>query len=339
MRPSTDKQAVETSLDKVGIMVASSTARPPTALTTMVFQGVQNLPLFAAQDKGLFARYGLAVDQRIAPSSQELRDGLAQGRYQIVHTSVDNAVAMAEHAKVDTVVVMGGDNGWNDLFVQPEIASYADLRGKTVVVDAPDTAFAFQLYQMLKLNGIDRSEIDIRPLGATRFRLQAIMTDKNVAGSMLNLPFSLLASKAGVKKLATATDVIGPYLSTTGFLLRSWAAANADTLVRYIQAYIGGLLWVLDAANKAEAIALLQRRLDIAADVAAQSYAVASDPKTGFMADARLDIDGFRNVLKLRAELHGDWGGTPPSPDRYLDLSYHARAVAGLAAAARMPPQ
>src|ERR1700737_547580 len=99
-------------------------ARAESRLSTMVFQGVQNLPLFAAQQKGFFAKRGLAVDQKIAPSSQELRDGLAQGRYQIVHTSVDNAIAMAEQAKADIVVVLGGDNGWNDLFVQPDIKSY-----------------------------------------------------------------------------------------------------------------------------------------------------------------------------------------------------------------------
>jgi hypothetical protein len=30
--------------------------------------------------------------------------------------------------------------------VRPEIKSYADIRGKTVVVDAPNTAFALILY-------------------------------------------------------------------------------------------------------------------------------------------------------------------------------------------------
>jgi ABC-type nitrate/sulfonate/bicarbonate transport system substrate-binding protein len=307
-----------------------SPAAAQTHLTTMVFQGVQNLPLFAAQQRGFFAKRGLLIDQRIAPSSQELRDGLAQGRYQIVHTSVDNAIAMAEHAKVDIVVVLGGDNGWNDLFVQPEIKSYGDLRGKTVVVDAPDTAFAFQLYQMLKLNGVGQNEITVKPVGATRFRLQAITTDKSVAASMLNLPFSLLAEQAGVKKLATAVDVIGPYLSTTGFVLRPWARDNGDTLVRYLQAYIEGLRFALDPTNNTETIELLAKGLNISADIATRSYAVAVDPKTGFMKDARLDQDGFKNVLKLRAELHGDWGGKAPAPEQYIDLSHYQRALAGL---------
>src|SRR5205823_4284332 len=156
-------------------------AMAQTRLSTMVFQGVQNLPLLAAQHNGFFAKHDLVIDQKIAANSQELRDGLAQGRYQIVHTAVDNAVAMAEHANADIVVVIGGDNGWNDLIVQPEIKSYADIRGKSVVVDAPDTAFAFQLYQMLKLNGVGLNEITVKPVGATRFRVQAMTADKNVA--------------------------------------------------------------------------------------------------------------------------------------------------------------
>jgi ABC-type nitrate/sulfonate/bicarbonate transport system substrate-binding protein len=237
---------------------------------------------------------------------------------------------MAEQAKIDIAVLVGGDNGWNDLFVQPGINSYADLRGKTVIVDAVDTAFAFQLYQMLKLNGVKQGEYQVKPIGATRFRLEAMKTDKSYVGAMLNLPFSLQAQAAGLKKLATATDVIGPYLSTTGFVLRSWAKANNDTLVKYLQAYIESVRWALNPANKAETIGLLAAGLKLPQDMAEKSYAVAVDPKNGMTPDAKMDMAGFKNVLKLRAELHGDWGGTPPSPDKYLDLSFYDKALKGM---------
>ena len=70
-----------------------------------------------------------------------------------MHGAVDNAVAMAEVAKADIAVVNGGDNGWNQLIVQPEIGAVADLRGKTVIVDAPNTAYALQLYELLARTG------------------------------------------------------------------------------------------------------------------------------------------------------------------------------------------
>jgi ABC-type nitrate/sulfonate/bicarbonate transport system substrate-binding protein len=304
-------------------------AAADTPLTVMVFQGVQNLPLLAARAQGFFAKRGLAVDIRIAPGSEELRNGLAQGRYQIVHTAVDNAVAMAEVAKVDVAVVLGGDNGFNHLFVQPEIRSYQDLRGKTMVVDAPDTAFALQLYKMLKLNGLQKGDYAVRPVGATFKRLAAMQQDKTAAAAILNAPFSIAARRAGLKDMGTAVAAIGPYLSTSGFVLRSWGTANADVLTRYIGSYLEGLRWALDPANKAAAVDLLAGWLKVPPDVAAECYAIAADPAGGLARDAKLDLDGFANVLRLRAEIEGQWGGTPPSPEKYIDLSYYRRAISG----------
>ena len=41
-------------------------------------------------------------------------------------------------------------------------------------------------------------------------------------------------------------------------------------------------------------------------------------------------MEGFKNVLKLRAEIEGQWAGNPPPPEKYVDLSYYNRAVAGI---------
>ena len=52
-----------------------------------------------------------------------------------------------------------------------------------------------------------------------------------------------------------------------------------------------------------------------------------TDPKFGLARDARFDMQGFRNVLALRAEIEGSWGGKPPAPERYVDLSYYENAL------------
>lgn len=299
-------------------------------LQVIVFEGVQNLPLFAAQEKGFFAGRGLDVAIEFTPNSWTLRDGLADGRFQIAHTAVDNAIAMVELAGKGVAVVMGGDNGFNAAYVQPEIASFADLRGRTVLVDAPDTAFALVLYRILEKHGLRRGDYEVKSVGATPLRLAELRRDRTAAAAILNLPFRILAEREGLKKLGEAVDEIGPYLSTAGFVMRPWGEANGDVLVRYIAAYVEGLRWALDPENRTEAIGLLAERLRLPPDVAAEAYGIASAPKTGLAPDAAVDVAGLRNVLKLRAEIQGQWGGTPPSPDRYLDLSYHARALAGL---------
>jgi ABC-type nitrate/sulfonate/bicarbonate transport system substrate-binding protein len=323
-------RAFKTLMIVLATAVLLAPASAQTKLTVMVFQGVQNLPLFAAQEKGFFAKRGLEADLRIAPTSDEMRNGLAEGRYQIVHGAVDNAVAMAEVAKADIAVISGGDNGWNQLIVQPDIGALADLHGKTVIVDAPNTAYALQLYELLGRAGLKKGDYDVKVVGATFRRLEAIRDDKTLAASMLNPPFSTLAEKAGLKSMGSAVRAIGPYQATAGFVMRSWAKANEDTLVKYLQAYIEGVRWTLDPQNKAQAIGLLTERLKLAGDVAAQAYAVATDPAEGFAKDAALDLEGFRNVLKLRATHLGTWGGVAPAPEKYIDLGYYQKAFAGL---------
>lgn len=307
--------------------IGGSVQAQDSKLTIMVFQGLQNLPLFAAQSQGYFTKRGLSVDIKIAPSSEEMRAGLADGRWQIIHTAVDNGVAMAEVAKVDIAIISGGDNSFNHVIAQADINSFADLRGKTVIVDALNTAYAFQLYEILKRNGLNKGDYTVKSVGATFKRLAAIQEDKTISASMLNPPFSLRAMKSGMKDMGTAAKMLGAYQATGGVVLRSWAKTNSDVLVKYMQAYIEGLRWSLDPKNKDEAIRLFTDGLKLPPEVAAATYAVAIDPADGLAKDAKFDLEGFKNVLKLRA----DWtGAAPGAPEKYLDLSYYQKALAGL---------
>jgi len=309
----------------------TSSAAAQTHLKVMVFPGLSNFSIFAAQHKNLFAKHGLAVEVLNTPNSDVLRNGLAKGDHQIAHAAVDNAVAMVELAKADVAMVTGGDNGFNHIFVQPEINAYADLRGKTVVVDAPNTAYALLLYKALKDAGLNKGDYAVKPVGGTTARLEAMTKDKgNAAAAVLNPPFSFRAGEAGLKDMGTATKAVGAYQSDGAFVMRDWAKANSDALVRYISAYVEGRRWALDPANKAEAIALLSERLKLTPQVAALAYAAATDPAEGMAKDAKFDMAGFANVLKLRAEIEGQWGGKPPAPEKYVDLSYYDRALSGL---------
>lgn len=312
------------------ILTAMGAAQAQTQLKVMVFPGLSNFSIFAAQHKNLFAKHGLAIELLNTPNSEVLRNGLAKGDHQIVHAAVDNAVAMVEAAKADVAIVTGGDNGFNRIFVQPEINAYAELRGKTVVVDAPNTAFALLLYKVLKDNGLNKGDYVVKPVGGTPARLEAMTKDKTNAAGVLNPPFSFRAREAGLKDMGATAKAIGSYQSDGAFVMRDWAKANSDTLVRYIRAYVEGRRWVLDPANKADAIALLGERLKLSPEVAARSYAVATDPADSIAKDAKFDMEGFKNVLKLRAEIEGQWGGSAPPPDKYIDLSYYDRALAGL---------
>src|SRR5271165_875006 len=153
---------------------------------------------FAIADKqGLFAKYGIEVVNDNKKNSDELRSDLAAGNGDLAYLAVDNAVAMVELAHQDVIIVMGGEGSQNELMSQPEIKSIKDLRGKTLIVDAPNTAYALQMKKILLLNGLEAGkDYEIKPFGATPARLAAMREHKEFAGSMLGPPSSIAAKHA-----------------------------------------------------------------------------------------------------------------------------------------------
>ena len=58
-------------------------ATAQTPVRTKVFPGAQALPLIAGVQQGIFERHGIKLDLLFTASSQELRDGLASGDFQV----------------------------------------------------------------------------------------------------------------------------------------------------------------------------------------------------------------------------------------------------------------
>jgi ABC-type nitrate/sulfonate/bicarbonate transport system substrate-binding protein len=317
-------------------MAASTVAlagRPAYALDPLkvcVFPGISNLPLFAAQDQGYFRKNGVAVDIVNTVNSDDLREGLAEGRHQIAHSGVDNAIAMAVVAKADVAVVVGGHGGFGRLIAQSDVDTIASLRGRNVLVDAPNTAYALVLYKILQDHGLRRGDYTVIAAGGTASVLAALLKDRSNAAAIVSPPFAFRAVREGLKDFGPVKDAIGAYQFDAGFVMRPWADAHRDVLVRYLAAYIEGCRWALSPANRAPAISLMLGRLKLAPPDAERLYELIVDPKQGIAPDARLDMNGFSNTLKLRAEIEGQWGGTPPPAERFVDNTYYEQAVARL---------
>jgi ABC-type nitrate/sulfonate/bicarbonate transport system substrate-binding protein len=301
----------------------------PTPVRIITFPGIQNLPNFAAEANGFYAKRGLAVETIATQSSQQQRDGLASGIYDVAHSAIDNAVSMVEADGKDVVIVIGLDRGFNKLIVQPEITSYDDLLGKTLGVDAPDTAFALVAYEMLRLKGLNRGDYKVKAIGATRFRLQAL-GERSIDFSLLNVPFNIFAQRVGLKVLDDPARVIDEYQSAGAFVRRVWGERNRDVLVRYLAAYVEGLRWSLRPENRHAVISLLRTRMDLERDVAEESFDRVADPASGFTEDARISLPGMTTVLKLRARFTGAPLDSIPVAGKYLDDSYYRAALAVL---------
>lgn len=292
------------------------------------------LPVLAGKVHGTFAKYHVDVQAENLPNSAAMRASLAAGKAEVAYAAVDNAVAMVELSGADVQIVSGGEGSQNDLIVQPSINTVKDLKGKVVLVDAVNTAYALQLKKILLDQGLETPrDYELNPLGATPARLTAMIANKNFAGSMLGPPASIEALESGLKSLGNVPDLVGPYQAGGNFVMKQWAEKHRSTLVRYLEGFIESERWVMDPANKQAVIDLMIEKQHLKPEIAAQTYALEVTRPGGFEKDARIDLVGFSNVLKLRAEVEGQWGGKPPAPEKYLNSSYYDEALEQLTAA------
>jgi ABC-type nitrate/sulfonate/bicarbonate transport system substrate-binding protein len=316
------------------LMLTTSTA-PAEELhpvSVIAFPGTGNWPIRIAQAKGYFAQNRIAVTLSPTPNSVFQIASLIEGKFDIAMTAADNVVAYAEGqgeaavpGQPDLFIFMGGSPSMPVLVTVPEIKTYAELRGKTLAVDAMTTGYAFVLFDLLKRNGLQLTDYVIESAGGTPARWQG-MRERRYAAAMLTSPFDLIAGAAGFNVLQYAKDIYGHYEESVATTRRAWAAANETKLLGFIRAYVTAVEWLRDPRNKEEAISILLEAFpQMTPDIAARTYANFVGPR-GIAAKAELDIAGMRKVLELRSE-YGQPKKMLSDPARYYDPRYYEMAI------------
>ena len=283
-----------------------------------------------AQANGFFARFGLSVQipRSAAGGSEEVRRWLTSGELDLADYGVDNAIAMVENGGVDVILVAATDYTPTELLAQPEIKSIADLRGKVVLVDAPNTQNALALKKILSTAGLNPgADYQMKEAGGTTARVAAMLKQKEFAATMASGQTAAQARQQGLVSLATTSAIVGSVLRYGVFTRRQWAKENGDPLVRYIAAHIVAQRWIMNPENKNKVIDMVAQQRKLSRELAAGLYEMDTGPD-GLAKDAAIDVTRFSNVLKFRAEVEGSWGGKAPAPDRYYDTAYYKKALA-----------
>lgn len=312
-------------------MTSFASARP---LEVIVFPGGGNWPLWVGNEKGFFARHGVEVKLTPTPNSVYQIENLVGGKFDIGFSTFDNVVAYDEgqgEAKLDRpanlVAVMGGLSGGVRLLVNPDIKSIADLKGKSLAVDAANTGYALALRKLLAQGGLSPGDYQFERLGGTAQRAEALMQNKTV-GTIVTSPIDLIPLAKGYRKLANVTDAIGPYQATLFVVRREWAQAHEAELVNFIGGVLEANAWLADPAHRDEAAAIYRKYLPQASEQSALKAwdALLGGGKEGLQKDGRIDMEGVATVLRIRSEF-GEPRKDLGDPTKYIDESYYRKAL------------
>jgi NitT/TauT family transport system substrate-binding protein len=189
-------------------------------------------PLTLAKEAGIYKKNGLDVSIKKIPQ-KDRHLAIASGDVQCAATTVETYVVWnANGVPITQLVQLDKSYGADGLAVRGNIAKVADLKGKTVGVDAPGTSPYFGLAWILKKNGLSMKDVTIATMSpqaaATAFvagQNDAAMTYEPYLSSVRDDP------KAG-KIIATTLDypmVMDTFGCTPKFISENEAAVKALT--------------------------------------------------------------------------------------------------------------
>jgi len=112
------------------------------------------LPVWLAQDQGIFAKHGLDVDLRLADSGAGM-PALLSGEVQIIDIAVPQVLSAAAGGAQVVDVAENSPLQPYLLQVSPEIKTAADLKGKKVGISSPGSASDIATRVVLRKLGLE----------------------------------------------------------------------------------------------------------------------------------------------------------------------------------------
>ena len=311
-----------------GVTLACVLPAAAAELKVVAFAGASNWPFWIGQEKGFFKKNGVETTLDITPNSVEMAKNLYAGRYDMALTAVDNIIAYDEGQgeaglpdNAGFVALFGVDDGMLNVMARPGIASLKDLKGKTFSVDAMTTGFAFVQRELLKKNGMTDADVNWVKVGGGAQRLEALVKGEQDA-TLLNTPLDLAAEARGFTRLMRAKDELGgAYQGIVGAVKRETAPAKRAEIVGFIRGFRDSVGWLVDPANKEEALAIFQPRMKMERPAAEKAYAALTDAKGGIYRDLKINPEGLKTVMALRSS-YAEPRKTLSDASRYIDDSY-----------------
>ena len=254
------------------------------------------LTLWAAQDKGFFAKNNVDAQLVFIPGSPTLIASLNTGDVHFGFTG-GTATLGAAVAGLDVRMIAAFANRvQSELVTRPEIKTAADLKGKRIGVTSIGGTGWMSAMLILEQIGInpDRDKLSLAAFGDQRVISQALESG-TIQGAALAGIFSRTLARKGYW-IPGEPDKIP--LTGTGLVVKAEYLQNhAGTARNVLRSLVEGHAYVLNPANKSSAMEILSKRLGIKdANAAADGL---EDYVDGVVRKPFVGIDGFKNIQRF----------------------------------------
>jgi ABC-type nitrate/sulfonate/bicarbonate transport system substrate-binding protein len=274
-------------------------------------------PLYVAIEKGWAAEAKLTVENIAIPSSAAVMQQLAAGAVNIGTTGLADALRGADKGAPARVLRVEIGPSPYEVMYAPNVKTWADLRGKTVMIGGVKDITRIYFEDMARANGLKSGEYDYIYAGATAARFAALASG-SIAATILVPPFNFKAMGAGFNSLG-ASATYTKNVPFTGYTVNiDWAKKNKPAIRKMLDLYNRGIDWLYDPKNKDEAVAILVKSLKADPKDAADTYDYFIKLKV-FDRDEDVAKSGIENLIKILKDQGEIEGSTDIS--RFYDPS------------------
>jgi NitT/TauT family transport system substrate-binding protein len=197
-------------------------------------------PLWAAEDRGLFRKYGIDAELIYLTGGPKIALALESESIQLGRFNVNSAVDA--HLAGGNLVVIGSffDYYYFQIYAKPELQRPEDLKGKIIAAGTARSASEYGVRDALGHFGLKEGEYKILYTGGTDARVPALQHGLADA-AIISPPNGLIAQKLGFKELINLTEM--KMLFGYGGLVgkESWLRQNRETVLNFFKSYLEGL--------------------------------------------------------------------------------------------------
>ena len=219
-------------------------AQEKTRLRYGITASTVHLPVVAARDSALFAKYGLDLEVIHMRGGSLITTGILSGTLQISGVGTEPAVAARVEGGEVVMLACPIDNSPVYFISRPEIKGPADLRGKTSAVTRLGTGTHFYLRTALMKLGLDPDkDMTILQLGTVP-EISAALERGTIVAAALTFRDAFPFQQKGWPVLLdlTKTDFVYPpscVVSSVGYVKNSAAIVE-----RFLKAYIEAIILI-----------------------------------------------------------------------------------------------
>ncbi|MBI2181068.1 MAG: ABC transporter substrate-binding protein [Deltaproteobacteria bacterium] len=267
----------------------AQTAAPEKALIAVPSPALSMLPVFFAQDRGLFKKEG--IEPVLVMMSGRLQ-AIALGTGEIDYAaSVETILRSTMQGMPFKIILYTNSKMSVVLVTSPDIKSVADLRGKAVGVTSLGGGLEYALREILIQQGKLNPDRDVRAVSLGMPEQMAGLAAGSLHGAMLVPPYDAIMARKGYRRLVSAVDLLEyPQggIATTDKKIKERPAQVKRIMRAMIQA-------LNDIRGERErTVSYIATRWKIDQELAAQSYDIMV---RSFSKDGSASAKSIQNVI------------------------------------------